>query len=302
MAAQRRRGFTRPRETVLRRLKSALKWATLFKRRTMQTTWTYLLAVNLVVHLSGCTRAEVRPGEDGKPVSSSCAEGDAPMPTGACDEELAALVSSGLSEGRQRSIARSVYARAMTRDAHARAAAGGAGTAEETDAALDRLWPRVNTGPIVSVVHALFPPGPNGEVRARSFRASLRDGGTAEAFEQIAKRAGTDVIVERVGHIGNRGRTLDGQSLDPTFVTAALALTPSSPYSDLVRTPYGAHILVLTERLPVQITPIDDQRVATAREVVAERARAFASSSQPLLRGQLAAGGEAFLKSAVFPR
>lgn len=190
-----------------------------------------------------------------------------------CREQIDQLLAMAAPERTRRASDRNALARTLVARATVEAAKLGPATSEELEASAEREWPRFNTGPIVSVIHALFPASPDATERATRFAARLAQTSDAKGFEQLAREAGPDVVVERIEHVGNQGRTLEGLTLERAFADAAVALTKDSPRSHVVHTPYGAHMLMATEWLAARIaTPAEAQK-GLAEAALAERAR-----------------------------
>ncbi len=83
--------------------------------------------------------------------------------------------------------------------------------------------------------------------RAEGLLQQLQNGAS---FEQVAKQAtvGTsDVISDTLPAFGPNGKTTDGTQVDPAIVEAAKKLQPNET-SGLIRTPFGWHIIQLTNR------------------------------------------------------
>lgn len=190
-----------------------------------------------------------------------------------CREQIEELLTMAAPERIRRASDRNALARALVARATAEAAKIGPATGEEVEASAEREWPRFNTGAIVSVIHALFPASPDATERAAGFALRIAQTSDAKSFEQLAHEAGRDVVVERIDHIGNQGRTVEGLTLERAFADAAVALTKDSPQSHVVHTPYGAHMLMATEWIAARIaTPAEAQK-GLAEAALAERAR-----------------------------
>lgn len=231
--------------------------------------------------VAGCVACAIvalscaREGETVPPLPSRVSERMADRRDGArCEGEIADLLATRAPEAAHRWVERTTLARVMAERATRRARDEGAPTADELERVADHVWPRFNTGGFVSVVHALFPRGDKARARAESLAASLEMGIDASTFERLAHAAGSDVVVERITHIGDRGRTLEGQVLERSFADAANALTMTARRQAVVETSYGYHVILATER--VEPRPIDaaERRVGLENEALSERARA----------------------------
>jgi hypothetical protein len=183
------------------------------------------------------------------------------------------LLARGLARVEREAVERRVLARVLAERLNREAREHGAPSAAEVEQAAERVWPRLNDGPLVSVVHALFPTAPNADARASAFAASLDAKPTVEAFEATARAAGPDVVIERIDAIGNRGRTATGVTLERAFADAAVRLTMDSPRSDVVHTSYGTHVLLVTRRLEPAPLDASSRKNALIEEAIALRAR-----------------------------
>jgi hypothetical protein len=91
---------------------------------------------------------------------------------------------------------------------------------------------------------------------AEALLAEIRGGGD---FETVARERSEDYNTRDAGGavagFDTTGRTLSGEQIDPAYLQAALALQPGD-VSDLVRTPFGWHIIQLID---TRIDPREDQ-------------------------------------------
>ena len=222
--------------------------------------------------LVGACTAERAAVERVEEVRDSACAGAAANAT-RCREQTEQLLAKAAPDRTRRASERNALARTLVVRATAEAAKLGPATNEELQASAEREWPRFNTGPIVSVIHALFPASPNAAERAEAFAVRIAQTSDPKSFEQLAHEAGRDVVVERIDHIGNQGRTVEGLTLERAFADAAVALTKDSPRSHVVHTPYGEHMLMATEWLTARIaTPAEAQK-GVGEAAVAERVR-----------------------------
>ncbi len=223
----------------------------------------------LLVWACGSERAAVQRVEDVRESACSGAAANAAR----CREQIEELLTEAAPERVRRASDRNALARALVARATAEAAKLGPATGEEVEASAEREWPRFNTGAIVSVIHALFPASPDATERAAGFALRIAQTSDAKSFEQLAHEAGRDVVVERIDHIGNQGRTVEGLTLERAFADAAVNLTKDSPRSHVVQTPYGAHVLMATEWLAARIATAAEAQKGLAEAAIAERAR-----------------------------
>ncbi len=116
------------------------------------------------------------------------------------------------------------------------------------------------------------------KVLAESALASLKKG---EAFEKVAKEKSEDSSAANGGSLGCFGR---GQMV-PAFESVAFSLQPGAT-SDLVKSPFGYHIIKVDTKLDGTTLPLEQARKrieaqlqdSKARELAAQKAEAVASA------------------------
>ncbi len=196
----------------------------------------------------------------------------------------------GKGEGRK-----GLYVLFSTRDSPASQTA----TDDEVRAAYDRdLATRFTVKEQRRASHILFKvdPGAPAETAAKvEAKASevLRRGRAGEDFAALARTYSEDGSSKNGGDLGFFPR---GQMVKP-FEDSAFAL-PVGGISDLVRTPYGFHIIKVTDTRPGRTVPFDEARDSLREEIKLGKARAEASRRSADL-ARAAAGGklEAVAKS-----
>jgi peptidyl-prolyl cis-trans isomerase D len=110
------------------------------------------------------------------------------------------------------------------------------------------------------------------EVRARALLARLTAG---EDFAEIAQQESDDTGSKASG--GDLGFFGRGQMVKP-FEEAAFSLEPGT-LSDLVRSDFGFHIILVEEHTQASNTPFEDVRDELARELVARTAKSSANEA-----------------------
>lgn len=101
----------------------------------------------------------------------------------------------------------------------------------------------------------------------------------AAAFLEAANRVaheGFDVVVQPLPAVTAAGRVYHPaeRQFDPDFARAAAALPARGDVSPVSPSSAGVHVIMLLERLPAQIVPLDERRRVVRPEIVTERARA----------------------------
>jgi hypothetical protein len=98
---------------------------------------------------------------------------------------------------------------------------------------------------------------------------------------------GLEVRVEALPPVVADGRTLssDDMHLEDRFARAAVALTRRGDVSPVIETSFGAHVLLLLERIPGHSVPREERRAAVRKEVVNGRATLGKEQLMAKLRG-----------------
>ena len=137
---------------------------------------------------------------------------------------------------------------------------------------------------LVRVVHALAPQetAPNRPrvapaallARAAALRARCLaeppGALTQERFEALAREV-TGLRFENLPAFDRTGQSEDGTRFDATFVGAAWSLTPASPVSEVVATPFGAHVILRVGAVPPRAATPEQIREAVVREALTVR-------------------------------
>jgi hypothetical protein len=134
-------------------------------------------------------------------------------------------------------------------------------------------------GPLHNVVHAVvrLPPDASAaavgaaRARAEAIRAGILAVASQRDLDQLRRVADgvtgrEEVRVEQVRGFDERGGTGTSSGIDPIFSATAAALSRENEVSEVVRTPFGFHVLVLRGREPALLA----DRAAVERTVVHE--------------------------------
>lgn len=247
--------------------------------------WASVAVAALAVACASC-RAREAPKREG-PRARACSS-----PSGAseaCVTTLEGLLAEAAPQPLRVRVERRVLARAAAEAIVAEARALGAPSESELDAAATALWPRWNDGPVVDVVHALFPTGPEADRAARAFAASLASNVGEEEFRKQAEASGARTV-ERINGIGNRGRTLAGLDLVREFSDAAVRLTMESRRTDLIHTAYGSHVVLLLARNEPEPFLVAARDAAVREEALTRRVRERLRALREKTPGEVEAG------------
>ncbi|WP_437940834.1 peptidylprolyl isomerase [Sorangium sp. So ce341] len=111
----------------------------------------------------------------------------------------------------------------------------------------------------------------------------------ADAFIRAAKGVpadGLEVVAEALPPVTAAGRVLSPapQHFDVEFSRAAAALNARGDLSPPVASSFGVHVIMLLERIPAQVVPVEERRGLVRDEVVTERARAAQAKLLEVLR------------------
>jgi peptidyl-prolyl cis-trans isomerase C len=141
------------------------------------------------------------------------------------------------------------------------------------------------------VIHAVVKVPPKADnamhLRARALAARLAErvtNATDEAefrklAESIDERDGLEVVVETLKPVAADGRVVDvdrpsdQQTYVLSFARAASRLTQPGQKSGVVTSEFGFHAMMLLERIPALVVPLDERRRLLRDEILTDRAR-----------------------------
>jgi peptidyl-prolyl cis-trans isomerase C len=187
-------------------------------------------------------------------------------------------------------LERLALARSMMEQIAADARAKGPPTPEEIKELVDSWWWELDRPELFRTTHAVVLPGKKATAekveRARALAEKIRvavvGATTAQEFKtrvEAVERDGLKVKVENTQPVASDGRAVDvkrppkrgGQTnmYDAQFAAAAAALRDIGEISPVVRSAFGFHVMMLTERVPGQRAPQE----LLDREVFDQRAR-----------------------------
>ncbi|XXX80574.1 peptidylprolyl isomerase [Sorangium sp. So ce134] len=124
--------------------------------------------------------------------------------------------------------------------------------------------------------------------RASGARQSPSDP-AADAFISAAKGVpadGLEVVAQALPPVTAAGRVLSSepQHFDVDFSRAAASLSARGDLSAPVASSFGVHVIMLLERIPAQVVPVEERRDLVRDEVMTDRARAAQARLLEVLR------------------
>ncbi|HEX2878045.1 MAG TPA: peptidyl-prolyl cis-trans isomerase [Polyangiaceae bacterium] len=173
-------------------------------------------------------------------------------------------------------LERVALARSMMEQIAAEARAKGPPTPEELKQVVDSWWWELDRPELFRATHAVVLPGKKAtaekveraRVLAEEIRAAVAGATTEQEFKkrvEAVERNGLKVKVENTQPVASDGRAVDlkrppkrgspASKYDLQFAAAAATLRDIGEISPVVRTPFGFHVLMLTERVPGQRAP-----------------------------------------------
>lgn len=197
-----------------------------------------------------------------------------------------------------------VLARSVLHDIQREAEAQGDVTDDELAGATARRWLELDRPEAYRTMHAVVRFDANADaalrkragkladafrnaaVAACSDRAAppiVADGGLVDPLASAFRAAvdavphdGLDVLVEELPAVSADGRVVapSGGSFDPAFARAASALTERGDVSPPTVSSFGAHVILLLEKLPALRVPVEERRRLVREQIMLARQRA----------------------------
>ncbi|MGB7217019.1 MAG: peptidyl-prolyl cis-trans isomerase [Gammaproteobacteria bacterium] len=183
------------------------------------------------------------------------------------------------------SVERAAYARALLEELERRARAQPIGDDEIARIAAER-WPEFDRPEAARTTHAVvISKEPKARKVANAIAAAVEGVSDPEKFIERANavpKEGLDVRVERLSAVTADGRTIGpndtsdpNERYDLDFARAALAIAAAGQHSPVVETKFGFHVILLEERLPAKVVPLEERRKLLSGEVRRRRAEAL---------------------------
>jgi len=181
-------------------------------------------------------------------------------------------------------------------------ASGPASDAELRELSEARFW-ELDRPRLVRVVHAVvLSPSENAEARALADRIAQATAGTTTPDEFKARARAVpagkfSVKVEVLPPVAEDGRAVDPerppplgpgvQQFDRSFAVAAQRLTRPGELSPVVHTPFGYHVMYLTQVIEPHQPTLDERRALLHDEIMKARAKALSTALLDRLRREL---------------
>jgi peptidyl-prolyl cis-trans isomerase C len=124
--------------------------------------------------------------------------------------------------------------------------------------------------------------------------AKAQDEAEFRALVDSVDRGGLDVVVETLKPVASDGRVIDvehptaSETFVPAFARAASHLTHVGQKSGIVSTDFGFHTMMLLERTPPHVVPLDERRRILHDEIVTARAMKLKKERLAELRANVA--------------
>lgn len=208
------------------------------------------------------------------------------------DALFAAAARDRMPQMTANGVVSAALARALLEDLAERARASGPPTDDEVAAISRERWYEFDRPETVRVTHVVVrvkDVAQRAAARALAERIqdAVRNVHEADGFRKRAREVpadGFEVIVERLPPTTADGRTFDPDhrlppgaappQLEESFARAAHAIGQTGSQSPIVETSYGYHVILLEERLPERIVPLEQRRIALENEIWSRRAAA----------------------------
>jgi len=206
------------------------------------------------------------------------------------DALLAAHARAALGDATASHARGGALARALLESFSAEALRQGPPTDAEVAVATESRWWELDQPPLLRTTHAVVvvkKPADDSAAHAVADRIAIavegaKDAATFRKAASAVPSGGLDLRVEDLDPVARDRRAVNPASpppagsrtaqYDAAFVDAAFAIPSVGRSSPVVRTEFGYHVILATERVPERRTPLEDRRRMLEPEVLLRRA------------------------------
>jgi hypothetical protein len=196
----------------------------------------------------------------------------------------------GLERGRRQMTERAILARALLERVEEKGKVSGTPTDDEVNAMTETRWIEFDRPDAVTTCHAIVHAQGLDEAAGISLAQRLADAlrplTQCQAFIERAQSfavAGAKVTAERLPPVTADGRTMildgngepvdEGEPFDADFARGAHQIKIIGGQSNIVRTRFGWHVILLESRVPSKHISLEERRSRLAADILRQRAK-----------------------------